>query len=196
MIIVAASDLHLDTDCRRAVLRQAEQADLVIIAGDLAQRREGLADFVAPFGAIAHKLVMVPGNNETQDELRSATTATVLHGESVTRGGLAIAGIGGSVPAVHPKAWDSFNLGETEAETLLAGISRADILISHSPPEGIGDEHHAVGSIGSTAVRAATERLRPRLMLCGHVHDCWGTRDMLNETQVANLGPVPVSFEL
>ena len=196
MKIVAASDLHLDSTCRAAFLRQAETADLAILAGDLAQRRQGLTDFVEPFEAIAGKLVMVAGNNESLDELRAATSATVLHGETANRDGVAVAGIGGAIPPIHVPTFQSYNIEEDAAEALLDQIHEADILISHSPPHGIGDVFDGHISMGSAAVRRAAERLRPKLLLCGHVHDCWGTRDMLGETRVANLGPVPVIFEI
>ncbi len=196
MRIVAASDLHLDTTCRHAFLHQAAKADLAILAGDLAQRREGLAEFAKPFESIAKKLVMVAGNNESLDELRAVTSAPVLHGETTTRAGLRIAGIGGAIPPLNAETFQSYNVEEDAAEALLDGIEQADILVSHSPPHGVGDLFGGTTSMGSIAVRRAAERLRPKLLLCGHVHDCWGTREMLGDTLVANLGPVPVIFDL
>lgn len=196
MRVVAVSDLHLDETCAVALLRQAESADLVIVAGDLAQRREGLGAYAAQFDALADRLVLVAGNNETDAELRAATAGTVLHGDSIRRDGLTVAGIGGAIPPIHPPGWSSYNLEEAEAEAMLDRIDQADILISHSPPKGVADVFGDMGSIGSTAVRAAVDRLQPRLCLCGHVHHCWGAREMLGETLVANLGPVPVTFEL
>ena len=196
MRIVAVSDLHLDETCRSALLRQAEAADLVIGAGDYAQNHEGLAGYLAPLEAIADKTLLVPGNNETLDALTAATSATVLHGTAVTRGGLTVAGLGGAVPPLPPNAWGSWDLTEADALAAMEGIDRADILVCHAPPKGVADWHSEVGSYGSTAIRALIERLRPRLFLCGHLHDSWGSRGRIGETLVANLGPVPVWFEL
>jgi Icc-related predicted phosphoesterase len=34
------------------------------------------------------------------------------------------------------------------------------------------------------------------LLLCGHVHDCWGQRGRIGKTQVVNLGPGVTWFEV
>ena len=196
MRIVAASDLHLHPDARTALLRQAEGADLVLIVGDFANQHKGLADYVAPLEAIAHKALCVAGNNETVEALRDATTIPVLHGTAVETHSLTIAGLGMAVPPLPPLPWGSADLTEEQAAELLERIEAADILMSHSPPKDSVGHHASFGDLGSTAVRAAVERLQPKLLLCGHVHDSWGARAMIGETLVANLGPVPVTFEV
>ncbi len=196
MRIVAASDLHLDEQHRTTFLRAAEEADLCLLAGDYAQRREGLAEYVAAFDGLAGKALIIAGNNETVEELRAASALPVLHGNSVTFGGLTISGLGGATPPLPQLPWGSFDLTEEQAADQLAQIPAADVLITHSPPRGLGDWHHQVGEIGSTSVRDAIERLQPQLALCGHVHDSWGARGHIGRTLVANLGPVPVVFEV
>ncbi len=125
-----------------------------------------------------------------------AETARVLHGETVTVGGLVLAGLGGAVPPLPPLPWASWDLTETEARALLAPIGHADILITHSPPHGIADTTaRKPGHLGSVAIRAAIERLQPRLALCGHIHDCWGQGGQIGATEIRNLGPGLTWFE-
>ena len=133
MKILAVSDLHLDPQAAEDLLAAAPAADLVICAGDLANQHEGLPDYAARLEPIAQKTVMVPGNNESLEALRAATTGTVLHGETIRRGSLTIAGIGGGIPPLPPMPWHSWDLTEEAARTLLDGIENADILVSHSP---------------------------------------------------------------
>jgi Icc-related predicted phosphoesterase len=85
---------------------------------------------------------------------------------------------------------------ETDAEAMLATCDQADVLIVHSPPKGFGDVTSAGLSIGSTAIRAAIERIQPQLAVFGHIHDSWGARGQIGKTQVANLGPTVNWFEL
>lgn len=197
MKILATSDLHLNTDCRTAILQQAPRADLVIIAGDFAQRRKGLDEYMQPFEAIADKAIFVPGNNETEEELRAATSAKVLHGDTIDWHGQIIAGIGCAIPPLPPLPWGSADMTEDEAEIMLGQIAEADILISHSPPQGHCDFHVGLGRhLGSVALETAIGRLRPKLVLCGHVHDSWGARSLIGTSTIANAGPVPVFFEV
>ena len=189
MKVLAFSDLHLDVGARDAILDAAAGADLVIGAGDFSSRRQDSGPLMAAFEAIAGKAIFVSGNNETVEELRAATPVRVLHGETLEIGGIRIAGLGGAVPPLTPLPWASFDLTEDEARRLLDRIDGADILVSHSPPKGVGDRHGQLGPIGSEAVLAAAKRLAPRYLLCGHVHDDWGARGRIGRTEVMNLGP-------
>jgi Icc-related predicted phosphoesterase len=189
MRLLCFSDLHLDIEARDAILARADEADLIVGAGDFAVRRQGLAEFVAAFEPVADRAVFVAGNGETVDELRGATEARVLHGEALDFGSCVIAGLGGAVPPLPPLPWGSFDLTEDAVEALLARVEKADVLVSHSPPNGYCDRHGKLGAMGSRAVLAAMQRLRPRYLLCGHVHDAWGARAMVGPTEVMNLGP-------
>lgn len=197
MRILAFSDLHLDAAAADAIVAAGAGADLVLGAGDFAIRRAGLAPFMARLRPIAAKAILVPGNNESSEELRAATGAVVLHGQVLRRGGLTIAGIGAAIPPLPPGLpWRSYDLSEDQAGTLLNDIDACDILISHSPPHGCADAHGQLGALGSHAIRAAAERLQPRLLLCGHIHDSWGQQGRIGQTRVVNLGPRPNWFEV
>ncbi|SEW30616.1 Predicted phosphoesterase [Aliiroseovarius sediminilitoris] len=194
MKILAFSDLHLSNLAARNLLDAASDADLILGVGDYAHRRDGLVDYVAPFADWGTRAVFVPGNNETETELRAAFTGsdvTILHGETATIGGLTIAGIGAAIPPPPAIPWRSFDLTEDEARSMLTPITGADILISHSPPKGVADQHSELGSLGSHAVLEAVTRLAPKWVLCGHIHDAWGARGQIGASKVMNLGPTP-----
>ena len=195
--ILAFSDLHHSPERAEAIVAASAEADLVIGAGDFCNHREDLAAAMGLLAGLGAPMVAVPGNAESAEELRGAARAgtTVLHGEGVETSGLRIFGLGYAVPVTPFGAW-SCDLAETEAEAMLAACEAADLLVSHSPPKGVGDRTSGDESIGSTAVRAAAERLAPRLLLCGHVHDSWGVCGTIGATRVCNLGPVPSWFEL
>ncbi len=194
-LLVAFSDLHCRHDLADEILRAAADADLVIGAGDFGHMRKRTAETLGWLEPIADKAVYVPGNAESVEELRAATTARVLHGEATEMAGLKIFGLGYGVPLTPFGSW-SCDLTEAAAAQLLAGIGEVDILVTHSPPRGVADKTSSGSSVGSEAVRAAIERAQPRLALCGHIHDSWGIRGRIGATEVVNLGPRPVIFEL
>lgn len=196
MKILAFSDLHLARAAAEAICAAADKADLVIGAGDFGVMRRGLEDAMAMLAPVLAKSVLTPGNAESIDELRAAAgPALVLHGQAAERDGMRLFGLGYAVPITPFGPW-SCDMSEADAEALLAGMEETDVLIVHSPPKGLGDRTAAGASVGSTAVRAAIERVQPRLALCGHVHDSWGVSGPIGETRVHNLGPRPNWFEL
>jgi uncharacterized protein len=188
--ILAFSDLHAARNRAEAIIAAAENADLVIGAGDFCNFRQGLAPVMDWFAPIAAKLVVVPGNAESADELRAATLATVLHGQATTMAGLRIFGLGYAVPVTPFGDW-SCDLTEADAAAMLgAMLPGIDILISHSPPKGVADRNSGGLSLGAASVRAAIERAQPRYCLSGHIHESWGQTGAIGSTTVINLGPV------
>ena len=187
MRLLAFSDLHRDLGQAEELVRMANQADVVIGAGDFASVHRGLEETIDALRAIDKPTVLVPGNNETEDDLRAAAArweaATVLHGEGIDVDGVPFFGLGAGVPTT-PWGW-SFDLTEEEAEERLAGAPEGGVLVVHSPPRG-----HVDDGLGSTAILAAIERTRPRLAVCGHIHQCWERESRVGETLVRNLGPV------
>ena len=193
--ILAFSDLHLARNRARDIVEAAREVDLVIGAGDFCNMRVGLHEAMDLLWTIADKSVYVPGNAESAEELKSATEATVLHGEAVETHGLMIFGIGYAIPTTPFGEW-SCDLSEAVAATMLDQMESADILISHSPPKGVVDQDRAGRSLGSRAVQAAIERVQPQFCFCGHIHDSWGKSGRIGETKVRNLGPTVNWFEI
>jgi Icc-related predicted phosphoesterase len=193
--ILAFSDMHRSRRCANEIVAAAEEADLVIGAGDFATMREGLKEAMSWLAPLEAKAVYVPGNAESAEELRAATGAAVLHGEAIERAGLRLFGLGYGVPTTPFGAW-SCDLSEAEAEEMLAGMESADLLVTHSPPKGVADRTSQGVSVGSDAVREAIERVQPGLCLCGHIHDSWGESGTIGVTAVHNLGPRANWFEV
>jgi Icc-related predicted phosphoesterase len=196
--LLAFSDVHRDLDQCAKLSEMAAEADVVIGAGDFASVHEGLEETIGALAAIETPTVLVPGNNETADALRAAAAewgaATVLHGEGTEIGGVQFFGLGGGIP-VTPWEW-SFDLDEEEATAKLAECPQGAVLVLHSPPrdhcDAAGDGSH----FGSPALLAAIETKRPRLAVCGHIHESWGCESEVDGTPVRNLGPTGTWIEL
>lgn len=186
MRVLAFSDVHCDLGAVEALVAAAADVDVVCGVGDFAKVHEGLEETVAPLRGVEVPLVLVPGNNETEDALRAAVAGwdgvTVLHGGGTEIGGVSFYGIGAGIPTT-PWEW-SFDLSEQEAEAKLAGLPDGAVLLSHSPPKG-----HVDKGLGSAAVAAAAERTGARAVLCGHIHEEWTNESRIGETLVRNLGP-------
>jgi Icc-related predicted phosphoesterase len=193
MKLLAFSDVHCDLGAVESLVEQARGVDAVAGVGDFASVHEGLEQTVRPLREVGVPVLLVPGNNETVDALRAATAGwdgtTVLHGEGSEIDGVSFFGIGAGVPTT-PWEW-SFDLTEDEAEGMLSGMPEGAVLLSHSPPKG-----HVDKGLGSTAVLRAAEAKRARAVLCGHIHEEWGSESRIGETLVRNLGPDGFELEV
>jgi Icc-related predicted phosphoesterase len=191
MRILAFSDLHRDLPQGARLVEMSAEADVVIGAGDFASVHEGLEETIEALAAIEKPTVLVPGNNETADALRQATTgwraATVLHGEGTTIDGTEFFGLGAGIP-VTPWDW-SFDLDDEAAGEMLAACPEGAVLVLHSPPKDHCDSAGGAGNFGSPALLRAIEEKRPRLAVCGHIHESWGCESQVGPTPVRNLGP-------
>jgi uncharacterized protein len=193
MRLLAFSDLHRDLERAASLVDRSARVDVVIGAGDFASVHRGLEETVGALAEIEKPTLLVPGNNETDDALRAASSgwpaATVLHGDETELDGTTFFGLGAGVP-VTPWDW-SFDLTEEQAEERLAACPDGALLVLHSPPKG-----HVDGGLGSEAILRAIERKHPPLVVCGHIHQCWGRESTVGATRVVNLGPDGIVLEV
>lgn len=192
MKLLLVSDLHCDHRAARAVVERSTDVDAVLGAGDFATVHRGLGGVIEVLKAMRAPAVLVPGNNETLEELDEACrgwdAAHVLHGRSAEIGGRRFYGLGGGVPVTPFGDW-SYDFTEDQARALLEGMPVGAVLVSHSPPRGLGDATSAGQHVGSEAVLEAIGDKRPPLVVCGHVHDSWGFDASEGPTRVVNVGP-------
>lgn len=197
MRILAFSDLHTDMEGAAELVARSSDVDLVIGAGDFASQHRGLEETVEVLSDIEAPALLVPGNNETEDALRSAcdqwATATVLHGDQIEVGGHTFFGLGAGIP-ITPWDW-SYDLSEEDAAGRMQACPAEGVLILHSPPLGHCDLSHGK-NLGSSALAAAIEERKMGLAVCGHIHESWGERSRIGSTEIANLGPDGVVFEV
>jgi Icc-related predicted phosphoesterase len=196
--VLAFSDLHRDLNQAAELVDRSSEADVVIAAGDFASVHEGLEEAIDALRPISVPTVVVPGNNETEDALRAACegwdAATVLHGEGTEIDGTQFFGLGAGIP-ITPWDW-SFDLDEDAAAEKLSGCPEGAVLVVHSPPKGYCDQSGAGDHLGSQAILEAIEAKRPRLAVCGHIHESWGAESEIGPTRVLNLGPSGTAIEL
>lgn len=189
MKLLAFNDIHTDLAGAKKLVAMAEGADVVVGAGDFCSVHKGLEATIEVLSRILKPTLLVPGNNETDVELRAACrawpSARVLHGDGLTIDGVRFFGVGGAAPT--PWEW-SFDLEESEFEARFAACPAADVLVVHSPPWGVLDGR-AGARYGSRGVRRAVEMLSPRHVFCGHIHEFFGRDENIGLSLVHNVGP-------
>ena len=193
------SDLHTDTEASKRLVALSKEADVAVGAGDFANARSGISKCIDVLRQIRVPTVLVPGNNESLKELgdacRSWVGVHVLHGCGVDISGQHFFGLGGGIPVTPFGSW-SWDFSEDDGEALLANCPPGAVLVSHSPPKGAVDVSSSGRSLGSTSVRNAVIRLKPKLVVCGHIHASAGQQAMIETTPIINAGPEGIIYPL
>ena len=177
----------------------ADNADIVIGAGDFGSLRRDIGKTINWLKDIKKPAILVPGNAESYEELKEAClvwpSAVVPHGNGTQIMSVRFYGLGGGVPVTPFGSW-SYDFTEEEATDLLKDCPADSVLITHSPPKGILDLSSRGQHLGSVAVLQVIERQSPRLVVCGHIHESSGKTDKLGNTTIVNAGPSGIFFEL
>jgi uncharacterized protein len=115
--------------------------------------------------------------------------------------GLRVAGLGGSLryregPNQYTQAEmarRARRLADRAFVKRLRDRRRVDVLLTHAPPKRLGDEDDRPHE-GFEAFHSLVRRLRPRLLLHGHIHPYGFARPdrMLGDTRVVNVVPYKV----
>jgi uncharacterized protein len=144
------------------------QVDLVLAAGDLPW--DYLESLVSLLDAPA---AYVPGNHDPRTGRGVGPRGLVdVDGHVATVGGLRIAGLGGCVR--YNDGPHQYTQGEYDkrARQLLreARDQEVDVLLTHAPPLGLGDDESDPSHLGISALHGVIETLRPPWHLHGHIH--------------------------
>ena len=171
MRILAISDTELPELGSRLTADRLADIDLVISCGDLPAR------YLTAIADIANKPVaFVPGNYDRSYAAGEVPGCVNLDGRIRDFHGLRVMGLGGSI------AYNDGVYGFSEAQmrrrvarmVLLAQATGGiDLLVTHVPPRGAGDLDDLPHQ-GFACFNMLLDRLRPPLMLHGHIHREYG----------------------
>lgn len=177
--------------------------DVLIIAGDVCPVHDHLPDYQSlwltdPFkkwlhDQPAHKIIGVAGNHDfALEKFRFDLPWTYLNNASTTYEGLTVWGTPLSGKFGH---W-AFMRDEEDLGRAYVDIDPyADIVISHGPPKGYGDECANGYNAGSPSLKAKLKEIRPRLTVVGHIHEARGIYATEWST-IVNASAVDLSYKL
>jgi Icc-related predicted phosphoesterase len=187
MRILALSDFHNHYALLPHLERLAQDADIVIDAGDFTVFEDEMEETLRRYASWGKPILLIHGNHESAPSVEKACARTqgavrFLHQQDIDILGVRIIGWGGG----------GFNEYDGRFESWTASLLRDDrptILVTHPPPSGttldLTDSNH----VGSKSLRAFIERFQPDFSLSGHIHYTQGAEDRIGRTRCINLGP-------
>lgn len=195
MLVCCTSDLH-------GSLPKIPDCDLLLIGGDLCgpsnpnAQYEWLAikfcSWVMELVERGIKVVGVEGNHgilagrhpEYFKQVSDTIPWTYLEDSSTEFDGKIIWGTPSSLP--FGNGW-AFNVTERNLEDKFDYYipENTDIIISHGPPYGFGDITFDGQHVGSHSLLEAVKRIRPKILVTGHLHFGYGVYNV-GDTIVVN----------
>lgn len=173
MKILTIADLHGSQYRLNILLKNIEtySPDLVIICGDITQFGPG--ELAKNFlNQITVATFAIPGNIDTEDVKKGIeeSKATNIAMKRIEKNGISFVGI---------------NDENTNSSSIEKTIDEKCVIISHIPPYGFQDKVFLGMHAGSKKLREIVDKYKPRLVLCGHIHEDPGyTRK--NNTLIVN----------
>jgi len=191
--IIVLGDVHGQEERlgRTLDLLRGSRATVALLVGDVGvdppwgeERLTGRAAHDASVGrvlaavreALGAEVAFVPGNHDLRDPAPQ-TAAQNCDQRRAEIAGISIVGLGGAGPTKFgfPYEWPEKEADLALRRVLGEGSAPIDVLLSHTPPRATALDRTQRGAhVGSRAVRRWIARARPRLFLCGHIHEAWG----------------------
>ena len=184
MKILAAADIHGSQYRLNLVLKNIKTygPDLVVLCGDITQFGPG--DLATNFlNQIPIETLAIPGNIDTfdVDQGITASNATNLHMKRVVTQGISFVGIGRDIPTVLS---DIAIVDGAIKKPINKILDETSVLVTHAPPFKLQDKMFMGGHGGSKQLRNLIDTYKPRLVLCGHIHEDPGVATSGNTTIV------------
>lgn len=194
MKILFLVDIHNQPKHLESIVPIAQQAELVLIGGDITHfgSLEDAEELLKPLRAAQPHLFAVTGNCDPApvDEWLESEELN-LDGQSRSFGEFSLVGLGGSLPCpgTTPHEHTEEEMAVLLEKAFQQKESQHTILVSHQPPFKCAvDKSSGAGHVGSRSVREAIQKEKPLLCLSGHIHESAGV-DTLKETTLVNPGP-------
>jgi Icc-related predicted phosphoesterase len=176
MKILAVADIHGAQFRLNLLLKNIDRysPDIVIICGDITQFGPG--DMAKNFlNQIPIDTLAISGNIDSADVSKGIddSKATRIELKKVVKKGIPFVGMGRDIPN-QLKIIDEKKL-----------IDDTCVVVSHEPPYGTQDKVFLGKHAGDKDLREIVEKYKPRLILCGHIHEDPG-KDEIGKTIVVN----------
>ena len=190
-------DLHDDKKYLKALVNRAKKDDIefIVCAGDLSEFGRGLVPVLEKFNSIGKKFYVIPGNHETDEKLREVSkefkNVINFHKEVFVKDDYVFLGYGEGGFAM-----EDAEFRKIAREWYGKYNGKKVILVLHGPPYNtkidLLRDHH----VGNKDFRKFIERIKPRLTICGHLHETVNIIDEIAGTKVIHPGWEGMVIEL
>ncbi len=185
--IYAVADIHANSKRIELIRSNIESLhpDALVIAGDIFSYLNP-KPVLESLDGLGVPVIAVRGNSDlafVSGHFNTYPNIVLLNANRMTLKGISFAGLSGTIP-VPFRSRIAFREKHL-MEKIKPLIDVQTVLVAHPPPYGTLDRVAGKFHAGSVLVRELVVQTRPRLLICGHIHEDTGLA-LIGETTVVN----------
>jgi Icc-related predicted phosphoesterase len=190
MKILAVVDTHGSKKAMVEIKKKAKEADIIACCGDITVFGIDQSKIIKELDGIGKEILMLHGNHELESELReqckSSKNIRFMHRAMLRRNKTVFLGYGGGGFAIKDEKFERW------AKIVGKKIKKGEkiVLLLHGPPYGTKVDELTKGTYcGNKSYTEFIKKIKPKLAVCGHIHENFGRKAMIGKTLVVNPGP-------
>lgn len=195
MKILAFTDHHGSPEDIVEITKKAKDADIIVCTGDFTIFEHEIEYVLEQMNNLPKKVLLIHGNHEDEETVRFLTqhfdNIEFIHKGYFETDEYVFIGYGGGGFAEIDLKFEEMS---KQFKQIMEG--KKTILLFHGPPHGTKVDHLAMGYAGNKSFTKFIKKEKPDLVLCGHLHETFHTRDKIGKTIIVNPGPDGEIIEL
>ena len=191
MKLLAFVDLHGSLKALEKIKNQSKKADLIVCAGDISIFENNLDYLLFQLNKLNKPVLIIPGNHEDNIDLNKLTNQlnniTNIHKKAFTKDNCLFLGYGGSGFSMVDKEF--IKASKKLEKDIKKHQNKKIILITHAPPYKTKLDRIGSEACGNKSIKNFITKIKPDLVISGHLHENVGKEDKINKTRLVNPGP-------
>lgn len=190
MKILFFTDIHGSLRDFKNIKKKSKECDIIICAGDITFFEKDIEFFLSELDNLGKKVFMIHGNHEGLkrmiNECKKYKNIYFIHKKIRVINDLMIIGYGGGGFSFEDKKFENFGKSVKQKISKHKGFV---LLVTHAPPYGTKLDKLSEGHVGNISFREFIIKNKIDLVICGHLHENEGKKDLLGKTEIINPGP-------
>jgi len=193
MEILAFVDTHGNEKALKEIINKSKKADIIVCAGDISIFENNLDRLLAQLNELKKMVLIIPGNHEDSSDIDQLTKVfeniTNIHKKSFVKEDYLFLGYGGSGFSTVDSEFDKVSKKFEKTIKKFSKDKKKVILITHAPPYKTKIDQIMDDPCGSKSIKSFIIKVKPDLVISGHLHENAGKEDSIGKTKVINPGP-------
>ena len=195
MEILAFVDLHGSAKALKKIETESKKAGLIVCAGDLTIFENNITRLFARLNKLGKPVLIIPGNHESNEHISYLTNVFEniedIHEKAFAIGNYLFLGYGGGGFSMVDKHFEriSKNFEKKIIKFRKHNQDAKIILITHAPPYNTKIDNIMGNPCGNKSIKNFIKKVRPDLVVSGHLHENAGKEDKEGKTLLVNPGP-------